>query len=164
MHTLETILATILVPGTACFLVPYFLARVTGAAANPPFGVAQILSVLVAALGSAMVVWVSATFVRIGRGTPVPIHPPSRFVASGLYRYVRNPMYAGALLIILANAAYFNSAWILLYAVGFWIVFTVFLIVFEEPQLRRRFGAEYEEYLKMVPRWIPRLWGKNGRI
>ena len=163
MHALETILATIFVPGTACFLVPYLLLRAAGTARMPSFGVVQFLSVVIAVLGSAMVVWVSAAFVRIGRGTPVPIHPPSRFVASGLYRYVRNPMYAGALLIMLAWAAYFGSVWILLYAAGFWIVFTVFLIVFEEPQLRRRFGAEYENYVKTVPRWIPRLWGKSGK-
>jgi protein-S-isoprenylcysteine O-methyltransferase Ste14 len=159
--TLETILATILVPGTACFVAPYLILRASGNPLNPPFGVVQFLSVLIAVLGLGMVVWVSAVFVRIGRGTPVPIHPPSRFVAAGLYRYVRNPMYVGALLIMLAWAAYFGSAWILLYAAGFWFVFTVFLTVFEEPQLRRRFGAEYEDYLKTVPRWVPRLWGKR---
>jgi len=162
MQALETILATILVPGMACLLVPYLILRAAGTPLNPPFGVVPFLSVLIAASGAGMVVWVSAAFVRIGRGTPVPIHPPSRFVATGLYRHVRNPMYVGALLIMLAGAAYFGSPWILLYAAGFWIVFTVFLIVFEEPQLRRRFGAEYEEYLRTVPRWIPRLGGKRG--
>jgi protein-S-isoprenylcysteine O-methyltransferase Ste14 len=161
MHALETIIATIAVPGTACFLVPYLLLRAAGTPTAPPFGAVQALSLPIIALGVGMIIWVSTAFVWIGRGTPVPIHPPARFVAAGLYRYVRNPMYAGALLIMLAEAAYFGSVWLLLYAAFFWTVFTVFLVVFEEPQLRRRFGAEYERYLKEVPRWLPRLWRRS---
>ena len=66
-------------------------------------------------------------------------------------------MYVGAILIVLGEALYFRSGWLLVYMVGLWATLHTALIVFEEPQLRRRFGAEYEQYLKAVPRWIPRL-------
>ena len=99
-------------------------------------------------------------FGRTGRGTPAPIAPPQRLVVVGFYRYVRNPMYVG-----------FISGW-----VGLWVVFgrasliavtiavvvivgvAVFVRLYEEPTLRRMFGAEYEEYCRNVPRWIPRVY------
>jgi protein-S-isoprenylcysteine O-methyltransferase Ste14 len=66
-------------------------------------------------------------------------------------------MYVGALLIILAEAIYFRSLPLVLYAAGLWIILHTFIIVFEEPQLKRRFGLPYEQYLQEDPRWIPRL-------
>lgn len=82
---------------------------------------------------------------------------PTRLVIIGLYRYIRNPMYVGALLIILAEAAYFGSLWLVIYAAGLWAVLHIFLVVIEEPQLKRRFGADYEQYVKTVPRWFPKI-------
>jgi protein-S-isoprenylcysteine O-methyltransferase Ste14 len=107
------------------------------------------------------VVWVSVAFVWIGQGTPILIEPPVYLVIVGLYRYLRNPMYAGALLMVLADALYFGSWWIMLYASGLWAILHTFLVLIEEPQLHRRFGSEYENYLKTAPRWIPRL-SKSG--
>jgi len=94
-----------------------------------------------------------------GRGTPAPVVPPTRLVVVGFYRYVRNPMYLG-----------FAVGWI-----GLWIVFGhpnptaiagvaavavgvhLFVILYEEPTLRKKFGADYEEYSRNVQRWWPRL-------
>lgn len=96
-----------------------------------------------------------------GHGTPAPMIPPSRLVVVGFYRYVRNPMYAG-----------FAAGWI-----GLWILFGranpaliaavvaaalavhLFVLFYEEPTLRRKFGADYEEYCRNVRRWLPRLHG-----
>ncbi len=94
-----------------------------------------------------------------GKGTPIPIAPPTRLVINGLYRYVRNPMYVGAILIVLAETAYFSSLYLLLYTAGLWAMLHTSLVIFEEPQLKRRFGKDYEQYLTEVPRWIPRLPG-----
>jgi protein-S-isoprenylcysteine O-methyltransferase Ste14 len=157
MRTLKTGLATIVVPGTACFLIPYLILDQAGVPLAPSWGIWQIPAVLAGGLGVFMVVWVSTTFVRQGRGTPIPIDPPIRLVVHGLYRYVRNPMYTGAVLIVLAEAAFFRSARLALYAAGLGAVLHAALVVWEEPQLKGRFGTEYEQYLKEVPRWIPKL-------
>ncbi len=161
MHALISALGTILVPGTACFLIPYLILTRSGTDLNRPFGVLQALAVLVAIVGVAMVIWVSVNFVRRGKGTPVPVEPPAFLVTEGLYRLVRNPMYTGAVLIVLAWFVYFGAWQLLLYAAGLWALLHISLVVFEEPQLKRRFGAAYEQYLSAVPRWIPRI-GPRG--
>ena len=157
MLSLKSAVATIVVPGAACVLIPYYILISAQISLTPPLGILQVMAILIAGLGLYMVVWVSTVFVRQGKGTPIPIDPPTRFVITGLYRYVRNPMYVGALLIVLAEAVYFGSPWLVLYAVGLWAALHTALVVFEEPQLKKRFGADYEQYLKAVPRWIPKM-------
>ena len=156
MNAIVTILATLFVPGAACFLVPYYILRATHQPLSRAVGPLQIAALPLAVAGIAMVVWVSDSFVRHGRGTPVPIDPPKHFVSHGLYRWVRNPMYVGALLVLAAVTIFYGSAWILLYTLGLWAALHTFTVLLEEPQLKRRFGATYEAYLKEVPRWIPR--------
>lgn len=115
-------------------------------------------------LGFAVAVRCVWDFGRTGHGTPAPIAPPKRLVVVGFYRYVRNPMYLG-----------FFVGW-----VGLWVVFgrvsmaaiegtsvlvlavVLFVLLYEEPTLRKTFGAEYEEYCRNVPRWVPRIhaWHK----
>jgi len=157
MLSLKSAAATIVVPGSACVLIPYFILTALHISLTPPFGFLQLIAIPMAAVGAYMVVWVSTAFVRQGKGTPIPIEPPTRLVITGLYRYVRNPMYVGAILIVLAEAVYFSAIWLVLYAGGLWLLLHTFMIIFEEPQLKQRFGADYERYLSEVPRWIPRL-------
>ena len=157
MLSLKSAVATIVVPGAACVLIPYYILNGARISLTPPLGILQVMAILIAGLGLYMIVWVSTAFVRQGKGTPIPIDPPTQLVITGLYRYVRNPMYVGAVLIILAEAIYFGSAWLMLYAVGLWAALHTALVVFEEPQLKKRFGADYEQYLKAVPRWIPKM-------
>ena len=92
----------------------------------------------------------------MGGGTPGPWDAPSRVVAAGPYRWVRNPIYLAALLIVLGEAWLFLSLALLAYAGAMAVVFHLFVIGYEEPMLRRRFGSAYLEYQRMVPRWIPR--------
>jgi protein-S-isoprenylcysteine O-methyltransferase Ste14 len=161
MRTIKATFATILVPGSACILVPYFILKAANVSLNPPIGIIQIIALLAAVLGWGMIIWVSTAFVRLGKGTPIPIEPPRHLVISGLYRYMRNPMYTGALIIILAEALYFRATSLVFYAIGLGVLFQTFLIIFEEPQLKRRFGMEYKQYLETVPRWIPKLRRRN---
>jgi protein-S-isoprenylcysteine O-methyltransferase Ste14 len=155
-NILLTTAATILVPGVAVVLVPYWILQITGGVTPPAVGLLEVVSVLLALFGAAMVVWVSIAFVTHGGGTPVPIEPPRNFVAAGLYRFVRNPMYFGALLALFAEAVLFRSLWILLYAGMLWLALHTFTVLLEEPQLERRFGEAYREYRRRTPRWIPR--------
>lgn len=156
MNAIVTTLATLLVPGAACVLVPYYILRATHQPLSRAVGPAQIAALPFAAAGMAMIVWVSFSFVRHGRGTPVPIDPPTHFVSHGLYRWVRNPMYVGALLMLIAVIIYYGSVEVLVYAAGLWAALHAFTVIFEEPQLRRRFGETYQMYRGQVPRWIPR--------
>jgi len=161
-NTLVTIFATIVVPGIFVFLLPYWILQTTGILPPSQVGAIEVVSILLAVVGAAMVVWVSFAFVSRGKGTPVPVDPPRALVAEGLYRFVRNPMYAGALLILFAESVFFRSAWILLYAAMLWLALHSFTVFVEEPQLERRFGDAYRQYRDRTPRWIPRRPGGSS--
>jgi protein-S-isoprenylcysteine O-methyltransferase Ste14 len=155
-RVLLTILATVLVPGVAVVVVPYLILRATGDLVPPQAGIIEAVALLLALAGAAMVIWVSVAFVRTGQGTPIPVAPPENLVAEGLYRFVRNPMYFGALLTLFAEAVLFRSPWVLLYAGLLWLALHTFTVIIEEPQLEARFGDPYREYRSRTPRWIPR--------
>ncbi len=107
-------------------------------------------------VGAALVCLCIALFVGVGRGTPAPFDAPRRFVAVGPYRVVRNPMYVGGFSLLLGWALYRHSASVVLLAAGWLLLVHLFVIGYEEPALRRKFGADYLRYLEGVPRWIPR--------
>ncbi len=109
------------------------------------------------AIGAALAMFCVGTFIAIGRGTPAPFDPPKEFVAAGPYRYVRNPMYIGALLVFTGLALYQRSFSILLFSLAWLAIINLFVIYYEEPTLGRKFGTKYQEYCRAVPRWIPNL-------
>jgi protein-S-isoprenylcysteine O-methyltransferase Ste14 len=156
MHPLlRTLLFTLIVPGTVAGLVPYWLRGghpFLGGTGAPPWrlwggGIALLLGGLI----YARTAW---DFAMTGHGTPSPADPPRTLVARGLYRYSRNPMYVGVLLLVLGQAALAWSGGILVYAIVLAIAFHVRVVVAEEPALRKSFGAEYERYTARVPRWF----------
>ena len=102
-----------------------------------------------------MVVCISA-FIRIGRGTLAPWSPTKKLVITGLYRYVRNPMILGVLIALIGEALGLRSLNILIWAASFFIINTIYFIVYEEPNLEDRFGNEYVDYKKNVSRWLPK--------
>ena len=103
-----------------------------------------------------------ARFALEGRGTPSPVEQTETLVVSGLYRFVRNPMYVCVLAIVSGQALLFGKAWLLLYAGVLLIAFHLFVTFYEEPNLRRRFGTPYETYCLHVSRWRPRLRSWRG--
>lgn len=108
-------------------------------------------------IGISILLWSFWNFLKEGRGTPAPIDPPKELVAVGFYRYVRNPMYVGILAAILGHFLWFGYWNVLIYGVLVFIAFHTFVTYYEEPTLKRKFGAAYEDYLRKVPRWIPRV-------
>jgi protein-S-isoprenylcysteine O-methyltransferase Ste14 len=96
-----------------------------------------------------------AVFATRGRGTPAPFDAPRAFVPSGPYRFVRNPMYLGAAAVIAGAGLLWRSPGILLLAAGFLVFFHAFVLLYEEPTLRGRFGESYERYTRSVRRWMP---------
>jgi protein-S-isoprenylcysteine O-methyltransferase Ste14 len=142
-------------PGGMAGLVPFLISgwkRASGA----PVGVRVIGAGLILA-GLLMVVECFVRFVVRGHGTPAPMAPPARLVVSGLYRYVRNPMYVALVAVVVGQAAWFGSSALLVYAVALWGLFHLRVILYEEPTLLREFGPSYEEYRRGVGRWRPRL-------
>lgn len=117
----------------------------------------QLLGVACAGLGGGLLVACIWEFARRGGGTLAPVDPPVRLVVQGLYRFVRNPMYLSVTLIVLGELLLTGSRPLLLYWAIWFLGVNLFVIGYEEPALRRRFGAEYESYTKAVGRWIPRL-------
>jgi protein-S-isoprenylcysteine O-methyltransferase Ste14 len=102
-------------------------------------------------------------FALKGLGTPAPIFPTRHLVVSGLFRYVRNPMYVAVLALIFGQGLLFGSVRILEYGIAIWVAFHLFVLMYEEPTMRRSFEPEYEAFCANVPRWIPRLrpWRPN---
>ena len=115
------------------------------------------LAVPVMLAGAALAVTCIATFVVIGRGTPAPFDPPRQFVAVGPYRCVRNPMYIGGALLLAGFALYLRSGAALAFCLPWLLLAHIFVLAYEEPALREKFGAPYETYCRTVPRWIPRF-------
>jgi protein-S-isoprenylcysteine O-methyltransferase Ste14 len=152
---LQTLLFTACVPGAVAGLVPWLLRDGVAAPRVPaaPFWLGAALLALGAAVYLHTAFW---GFALRGRGTPAPVGPTARLVVEGLHARVRNPMYLGVLLMVAGQASIFWSRTLLVYAAALALAFHLFVIFYEEPTLRRQFGDAYEEYLRRVPRWIPR--------
>ena len=82
---------------------------------------------------------------------------PRELVVSGLYRFVRNPMYDGALLVLFGHVLWFPSLSLHVCPIIFFVSFHLFVVLYEERTLRKTFGAAYEQYCRDVPRWLPRV-------
>src|SRR5579859_1787092 len=117
----------------------------------------RILGALMIVAGLPVLLDSFARFAIQGLGTPAPIAPPRNLVVTGLYRYVRNPMYVAVTLLIFGQGLLFGSVAVLEYGVTVWLGFFAFVVLYEEPALRRKFGEEYEAYCSHVSRWLPRM-------
>jgi protein-S-isoprenylcysteine O-methyltransferase Ste14 len=149
---LRNFLFSVVVPGSGGIYLPWLILTRHGAAPTPVAWPAAA----VIAIGVGLYLWCLWVFAVVGRGTPGPWDPPRRLVAVGPYRWVRNPIYLAALLIVLGEAWLFGSAALLLYAVVVAVAFHLLVVDYEEPRLRGQFGEQYETYRRAVSRWIPR--------
>ncbi len=154
MVWLRTLIFLVLVPGTVLFYIPIEIASSTERLV--PLGPLRFLGLGPLALGIAIVLWCARDFAVKGRGTPAPIDPPKELVVRGLYRYVRNPMYVGAVLILGGHFGWFLAFELLPYLALVLLAFHLFVVLYEEPALTRKFGEAYRDYQAAVPRWIPR--------
>ena len=126
------------------------------------FDIQQIIGMVIGTVGATIAVWCIFTFATIGKGTPAPFDPPRSLVVEGPYRFVRNPMYIGAGLALIGVAIFYGSWPLLGYAALFFLVSHLFVLLYEEPVLRRTFGEDYEAYCRHIRRWWPRF-GTNPR-
>ena len=148
----RNVVFTLVVPGLGGVWLPWRLVTRDGSTPAP----AAWEAVVVIAAGAAMYVWCVWNFAAVGDGTPGPWDAPRRVVARGPYRWVRNPIYLAALLVVLGEAWLFTSPRLLAYAAAMAFCFHLFVTGYEERTLACRFGPAYLEYRRAVPRWIPR--------
>jgi protein-S-isoprenylcysteine O-methyltransferase Ste14 len=152
----------VLVPGVVAGLIPWAL---TGWQMDRAPVAVRIAGAGLAVGGAALLIYAFARFVIEGVGTPAPVAPTQRLVVGGIYRHVRNPMYLAVAATIAGEALLLGRWELLAYAALFFAIVATFVVTYEEPTLRRRFGADYDAYRLAVPRWLPRLhpWQEERR-
>ena len=170
MNSKRLLRSFVVLPGIALLLIPVLIVWLTRGAdwtsslARPDQ--AQFwLGLLAGLLGTWLALASVSTMLRYGEDTPAPWEPTRRLVLRGPYRYVRNPMMIGVMLILLAEALLLQSWGIAIWFVVFLLLNLIYLPQVEEKGLEQRFGEDYRQYTANVPRWIPRLtpWdGNNG--
>jgi len=159
---LKHILAILLLPVVATIIIPAaIVVGRPGSAGWPlpfPFDVAgQAVGVMLMSLGLALIANSIALFVRWGHGTLAPWDPTEKLVVRGVYRCVRNPMISAVFCLLLGEAVVMRSIGLLGWFVLFVTLNLIYIPLVEEPRLERRFGDDYVQYKRAVPRWIPRL-------
>ena len=151
---IKLLIFTIAAPGSVAVYVPWLLNA--GRPADFEVGAARYLGLLPLLVGATFYLRCALDFAFKGRGTPAPIDAPKFLVTINLYRMVRNPMYVGVVMVLVGEALLFQSFVLLRYAALVWLGFHLFVLLYEEPHLRKVFGSDYETYCRQVPRWLPR--------
>jgi len=161
--TAETLISSL---GTILFLfliVPFFLIWIPRRILLSPeliypfdIGIYRYLGLAPIALGVVLYISCSGSFIFVGKGTPIPFTPTKELIVTGLYRFVRNPLYIAGVLVLAGEAILFQSSGIFIYCLVMFGAFNIHVLM-EETFLSEKFGTRYEQYCKSVPRWIPIL-------
>ena len=169
MKALRHLLAILLLPGVVAIVVPAWILSRAGALrvgwglAPPLAWLPLVLGCLLIGLGLLLVYRTISLFAGFGDGTLAPWDPPRRLVVRGIYRRVRNPMISGVFFVLLGEALLFGSPPVFLWFLVVFAINAVYIPLVEEPGLSGRFGEEYLDYKRNVPRWVPRLRPWNPR-
>jgi len=147
----------VIAPGIVAGYVPWRISRWHVGAPLLGTSSLRLVGVLLIAAGLPVLLDSFVRFALQGLGTPAPIFPTRHLVVGGLFRYVRNPMYVSVVSLILGQGLFFGNVLVLEYGIAVWVGFYLFVLIYEEPTVRKSYGPEYEEFCANVPRWIPRL-------
>lgn len=159
---LGSVVFLVIAPGFIAGLVPWWICHWQS---QPPFFGLSFLHFAGGFLIGVGLVALLDSFGRFalqGLGTPAPVYPTRHLVVTGMYRYVRNPMYVAVVSLILGQALVFGNRTLLEYGAFVWIGFHLFVLLYEEPTLRASYGSEYDAFCGNVSRWIPRLTPWKG--
>jgi protein-S-isoprenylcysteine O-methyltransferase Ste14 len=151
---LGTALFLVLAPGFVAGVVPWWI---TQWKIEPAFLFLRWIGAVLIAMGAIGLLDSFVRFALQGIGTPAPAFPTRHLVVSGLYRYVRNPMYLSLATVIAGQSLLFANARLLGYGALVWLACHLFVLFYEEPILKAAFGPQYAKYRREVPRWIPQL-------
>jgi protein-S-isoprenylcysteine O-methyltransferase Ste14 len=158
----------ILLPGSVTIFIPIFFLYLSSVFSGEGVTYSENIivlgvSIFLIVVGSFLAGTTTLLFFRCGKGTPAPWDPPKKLVVAGPYRYMRNPMITGILLILFGEAGLFWSLVLFFWAFTFLVANMLYFPFVEEKKLFKRFGKDYDVYTKNVPRWIPRFkpWGET---
>ena len=163
-------LFSLILPVTFAFLIPsIFILKFNNHILAPNSFISEVMlsvGIFLILLGLGFVIYTNKSFFKVGEGTLAPWDPPKKLVLDGLYRYVRNPMISGLSMIILGESMIFYSIELFGFFLFVVILNHVYFVYSEEPGLIKRFGNDYIEYKKNVPRWIPKIrpWKKDNTM
>ena len=153
-RVLKILFLIIIGPGSVIVFIPCLVISFF----SPPdyYKIVQLryIGIIPVLIGLVISLWCFYDFISVGKGTPVPTDPPKKLVIIGMYRFVRNPMYIGILFLLFGEAIFFKSFVLLGYTACVYCLFQIFIIGFEEPMLKTKFGKKYEDYCNIVPRWL----------
>jgi protein-S-isoprenylcysteine O-methyltransferase Ste14 len=154
---LGSALFLVIAPGIGAVLVPWWISRWEVQAPLFGFPPIRVIGAILIVVGIPMLLDSFARFALQGLGTPAPVFPTLHLVVKGPYRYVRNPIYLAVVSVILGEGMILGNVNLLAYGVLAWLGTHLFVVAYEEPTLRKTFGAEYDAFCANVPRWVPRL-------
>lgn len=157
-----SLLWLLVAPGSIAVLLPWVISDWR---LQPPFFAlagSRWLGCVLILLGAPLLLEAFVRFALYGRGTPAPYMLTERLVITGSYRYVRNPMYVAIISTVVGQALLLGQRALLTYALVLWASFHAFVVWYEEPSLKRRFGQQYEAYCAAVRRWWPRTSSWSG--
>jgi protein-S-isoprenylcysteine O-methyltransferase Ste14 len=149
--------------GLVLIFVPARVLEWSGVTRPARLGPVQAGGLGLVVVGGGLALWCVLTFALVGRGTPAPFDPPRRLVVAGPYGWIRNPMYVGAGTALLGAALWYESTVLAGYGGVFFVVTHLFVVLYEEPTLRRTFGESYADYCRRVGRWLPRRRPRSAR-
>ncbi len=153
MLALRALFFVVLLPGTVTLVIPFHVLEPRPDLHALPLRLSSAPPLVLVAIGAILLLWSVWEFFASGRGTLAPVDPPRHLVVSGLYRFTRNPMYNGVLLVLLGEAWLFRSVTLLVYAAVVLLLVHLFVVRYEERALETRFGDSYRAYRRHVPRW-----------
>ena len=135
-------------------ILPFAFVKLGEALNLPEVPSSKIIGTLLFLIGILIFFHCSYLFIKKGKGTPAPMHPPQKLVPDNIYKYTRNPMYIGYLSMIFGEVFLFGRLSLTIYAAI--MIFTIhsYVVLFEEPKLEKRFGESYKDYKRKIPRWI----------
>jgi protein-S-isoprenylcysteine O-methyltransferase Ste14 len=149
---LRALISFLVLPGTFAGLIPACIVL-----SNRSRGDGWLIGAVPLAVGVMALLWCVRDFYVAGKGTLAPWDPPKHLVIVGLYRFTRNPMYVGVLLLLAGWDLLAASPWLAGYTVILALAFHLRVVLYEEPTLAQKFGGEWERYAAAVPRWLPSL-------
>lgn len=163
---LRHLFAIVVLPLVMTIVIPRWIIRGYGLVTEWSSGPASMLGHIAGGIcflaGLSLFLWCLYLFAARGKGTLAPWDPPKHLVVTGPYRYVRNPMISGVLMIIAGEAVFHGSASLGVWMLTFLLLNQIYFRIFEEPNLESRFGEEYQVYKSQVPRWVPRATPWRG--